>query len=529
MRFSFHFEAIFCLISIFPWLVSSRTSFFSPSSKRCWLLTRGGSTTTTTQEELEEQILRDMDENENLQPLTNTITTSQLKDIYQDLPQGEDAYRFLRGLASSNTFLQHYWHQRPLLLKKRRTTQQPQVGDEKHNDHNHNDWIPGIFQVDPDLKLIDDSYIVGYKTAEILRNGTKTDTWQFIPIKEDPTRPTKWKDVEEALQGGTIYFNTAGSLWPTLGALCRLTTAAFGFPTNVNVYVTPPGTTLSVPPHTDRQDVFCFQTQGSKRWKVYNPPVVSKDKDALNRGKGGDVLTKEELGEPVLDILLEPGDVLYVPTGFPHTTDTTTAGEADSVSDTSVHLTMGLDTHVWGLTLAHLRWSLLQKSGKDFRMPNIHDDPERFWKSLESLPIGFLGGDSWIQHLQQDPTTSSSSSPYREELMAKLKDLMISLEPDRWNDDDGEALPSDEEFQEVIDYMILQHLRTLLVTQETMFQNIQPKEPETLIKAFQGSKAQEKAMEDFGKFSNSEALRNVFAQRRKHQEERLRSVANNDK
>jgi len=517
MRLSLDLKSLYCLISIFLGLVSaSRTSFFP--SKRC-LLTRGGSTTTSTQE-LDQQILRDIDKNKNLQPLTNTITPSQLNEIYhKDLPQGEDAYRFLRGLASSKTFIQHYWHRRPLLLKR---TQQ-QAGDK------NNDWIPGIFQVDPDLKLIDDSYIAGYKTAEILRNGTKTDTWQFIPIKQDPTRPTLWKDVEEALKGGTIYFNTAGSLWPTLGALCRLTTAAFGFPTNVNVYVTPPGTTLSVPPHTDRQDVFCFQTQGSKRWKVYNPPVVSKDKDALNRGKGGDVLTKEELGEPVLDILLEPGDVLYVPTGFPHTTDTTTTAApegADSVSDTSVHLTMGLDTHVWGLTLAHLRWSLLQKSGKDFRMPNIHDDPARFWKSLESLPIGFLGGDSWIQHLQQDPTTSTSS-PYREELMAKLKDLMIVLEPDRWNND-GESMPSDQEFQDVIDYMILQHLRTLLVTQETMFQNIQPKEPETLIKAFQGSKAQEKAMEDFGKFSNSEALRNVFAQRRKYQEERLRSVSNND-
>lgn len=90
-------------------------------------------------------------------------------------------------------------------------------------------------------RLVDNSYITGYKTAEILRNGTKTDTWQLSPLKDDPTRKTVWKDVEDALDGGTVYFNTAGGLWPNLGGLCRLTSFAFGLPPNVNVYVTPPG------------------------------------------------------------------------------------------------------------------------------------------------------------------------------------------------------------------------------------------------------------------------------------------------
>ena len=43
--------------------------------------------------------------------------------------------------------------------------------------------------------------------------------------------------------------------------------------------------------------------------------------------------------------------VLYIPAGFPHETDTIETGEADT-SDldaaTSVHLTIGVDTHLWG-------------------------------------------------------------------------------------------------------------------------------------------------------------------------------------
>jgi hypothetical protein len=90
-------------------------------------------------------------------------------------------------------------------------------------------------------RLIDNSYITGHTTAEILRNGTKTDTWALSPLKDNPARKTVWADVEEALDGGTVYFNTAGSFWPNLGGLCRLTSFAFGLPPNVNVYVTPPG------------------------------------------------------------------------------------------------------------------------------------------------------------------------------------------------------------------------------------------------------------------------------------------------
>ena len=101
--------------------------------------------------------------------------------------------------------------------------------------------------------------------------------------------------------------------------------AAFGLIANVNVYVTPPHQTLSVPPHTDRQDVLVFQTAGTKQWRVFAPPPRTDQNDPLTRGKTGDVLLFEEMDdEPLLDIVLRPGDILYVPTGFPHATDTST-------------------------------------------------------------------------------------------------------------------------------------------------------------------------------------------------------------
>jgi protein required for attachment to host cells len=61
---------------------------------------------------------------------------------------------------------------------------------------------------------------------------------------------------------------------------------------------------------------------------------------------------------------------LYVPAGFPHTTDTVhTSSDVDSNERAqeeeevdSVHVTVGLDTHIWGLTLGAMANGLMASS-----------------------------------------------------------------------------------------------------------------------------------------------------------------------
>ena len=138
-----------------------------------------------------------------LEPLSYPMNVKEAAMDFSVL-HGQSAYRFLRGLASSPTFLEQFWHKRPLLIRSNEISGQ---------------WVEGAFTVENDLKgTIDGSYISGHRTADIMRNGTNTKTWHFVALKENPGRPTTWKEVEEALQGGTVYFNTAGSLWPNLGA-----------------------------------------------------------------------------------------------------------------------------------------------------------------------------------------------------------------------------------------------------------------------------------------------------------------------
>ena len=80
------------------------------------------------------------------------------------------------------------------------------------------------------------------------------------------------------------------------------------------------------------------QTQGAKRWRVFSPPLTSlaPDSDPFARGKGDDDLPLHLLGKSssslLLDVVLQPGDCLFVPARFPHTTGTEEGCEGEKVS-----------------------------------------------------------------------------------------------------------------------------------------------------------------------------------------------------
>ena len=134
----------------------------------------------------------------------------------------------------------------------------------------------------------------------------------------------RYCDVQEALKSGTVVFNSAGFNIPKLAAVSLAAIDAFGLPNCLNLYLTAAGMRTSAPPHTDKQDVFVLQTAGSKHWRVFDPPPPAQkaDADPLARGKAHDALPLSELAPPLIDAVLAPGQLLYIPAGWPHTTDT---------------------------------------------------------------------------------------------------------------------------------------------------------------------------------------------------------------
>lgn len=80
--------------------------------------------------------------------------------------------------------------------------------------------------------------------------------------------------------------------------------------------------------HYDMPDIFVIQLEGTKHWKVW-PNHVKNPTYSMQ-----EVLVQDNLPDPEIDILLEPGDILYIPGGTPHI--------ARCVDDYSLHMSIGM-------------------------------------------------------------------------------------------------------------------------------------------------------------------------------------------
>jgi ribosomal protein L16 Arg81 hydroxylase len=111
-----------------------------------------------------------------------------------------------------------------------------------------------------------------------------------------------------------------------------------------------------------------LQIAGSKHWRIYEPPVPLP-----HRSQPFDPRSWAPSAPP-FELDLAPGDLLYLPRGFVHTTAT-----ADS---TSVHVTLGVTVYTWIELLTE--WAQLSKHIPSFR---------------RALPPGFAGQEVVRQSL----------------------------------------------------------------------------------------------------------------------------------
>jgi hypothetical protein len=154
-----------------------------------------------------------------------------------------------------------------------------------------------------------------------------------------PWRPAPFTgtiDVPSAVSafanGATVVLQALHHTHPPLAAFCRLLEAELEQPVQANAYFTPRGS-QGLPVHHDTHDVFCLQVAGSKRWLVYEPALELPLRHQRYRPELG------EPGQPVLDLVLEPGDMLYMPRGWLH--------QALTSDEDSLHLTIGVNVYTW--------------------------------------------------------------------------------------------------------------------------------------------------------------------------------------
>jgi hypothetical protein len=260
-----------------------------------------------------------------------------------------------RCVGDVERFVDEHWARRPLLRPG---------GD------------PGVF--DDLLSLADVDHIVGsmsirlpsfrlVKDGETLPPGSVARTTrtgsQTIAGVADPVRI--YREFE---RGATIVLQGLHRYWLPLARFCRELEIELGHPTQVNAYVTPPGSRgLAV--HRDEHDVFVLQVFGTKAWQVFEPEDGAGERT------------------PLVDSEVVPGDCLYIPKGFPHA--------ASTQERASGHLTIGILSPTWGRVLEE---AVSMAAGEaEFAEPlplRFAEDREAFRRAVEERLQGFV---RWVE------------------------------------------------------------------------------------------------------------------------------------
>ena len=163
-----------------------------------------------------------------------------------------------------------------------------------------------------------------------------------------------------------------------------------------NVYLTPPNS-QGFAPHYDDIEAFVLQLEGSKHWRVYNPRNPQENLPRVSSGN----FSQDEIGKPVLEVTMEPGDLLYFPRGFIHQADTVEGKH-------SLHITVSMYQKT---SYADLLESLVPAALK-----RAIDSDVRF---REGLPLNF--------HQTMGLVFSENDSTERNELRAKVKSLFDKI------------------------------------------------------------------------------------------------------
>lgn len=110
--------------------------------------------------------------------------------------------------------------------------------------------------------------------------------------------------------GHSLRIKNPVTFSPSILKLCATMQEHFQSMVGANIYLTPPGT-QGFAPHWDDIEAFVMQLEGKKSWKVYKPT------EELPRESSGN-LKEDEIGEPIMSVTLEAGDMLFMPRGFIH-------------------------------------------------------------------------------------------------------------------------------------------------------------------------------------------------------------------
>jgi ribosomal protein L16 Arg81 hydroxylase len=203
------------------------------------------------------------------------------------------------------------------------------------------------------------------------------------------------KDVTNHLRrGATLSFDAIDEVHGPLTQLAERFEGFFRGGTKINIYAgwrALHGLDL----HRDNQEIFILQLDGRKRWLLYGFSIDGVDRTQL-------ASTSVPPTGAVLDQVLQPGDLLYIPRGCYHV--------AVPMNEPALHLTLGVKnprgTDLLEWLLERVRDSKL--AGSDLPIFAGADERQRYADEVRRVLLGDLDADLIEQYLLE---TGSNFKP----------------------------------------------------------------------------------------------------------------------
>ncbi|XP_077567625.1 ribosomal oxygenase 1 [Stigmatopora nigra] len=303
-----------------------------------------------------------------------TVLMAELMKMNNSKDRASKLFQWLLDPIPTKSFFRETWEKKPILVQRKNP-----------------DYYKGLFSTDEFDRIL---------RQEDVQYGVNLDVTSYIEGKRETHNPpgralplTVWDFYEN---GCSLRMLNPQAFSSTMWNVLSILQEHFGSMAGANVYLTPPGT-QGFAPHYDDIEAFVVQLEGKKHWRVYNPRSDNEVLPVLSSPN----LEQSEIGKPILEVVLEAGDLLYFPRGFIH--------QGDALPDAhSLHITISsYQKNSWG--------DLLQKMVPTAVEIAMEEDVE----FRQGLPLDYLSYMG-VQY-------SDKNDPRRAKFFSKIDYLITKL------------------------------------------------------------------------------------------------------
>ncbi|MAR79652.1 MAG: hypothetical protein CMM18_05430 [Rhodospirillaceae bacterium] len=220
--------------------------------------------------------------------------------------------------------------------------------------------------------------------------------------KNEIFQPQPNKIIEYLNKGATLIANEVDTLDQNISLISSILEEKFSSKTQCNIYFSKQGR-QGFDVHFDVHEVFAINIIGEKVWNIYegrlDNPINSEAYISLDKD-----YAKNNSGKIIEEVLMRPGDILYIPRGQFH--------EALASSDRSMHLSFSV-THLIGHDILSL---LFNKAMED-----------SFFRS--NFPMSFQGNSEiqkWLTSFDENLSSIINSSRFVDLVKNQLKNYKLT-------------------------------------------------------------------------------------------------------